>query len=345
MHNNTTSIHTPEFPMVIAGFYIFTGFCSLIGNSVVIIVMLNKHRNKRSNFRWLLVHLATCDMIFALFLLADVPKWIYQHWIYDEAFCKIIPSLQLTASLAAGSTVVVIALERYNGISQPLQFRWSLRHLVVPLLLGWIFSIASVSPYFVVLQVVDQQNGRPYCVEVWDNNENQAIRSQFVYTIYLFIGSFFMPIVVLGVLYRRIIYIVHRKKSLEPCLAEKLQKRWGKDIQITKLLISVVVAFALCVSPNYFGHLILSVTEIKSETVKVAVQYFMLIPYPLQCMINPLIYSVVDKQFRRDVKKVFLCRYEKRRMSISDALFDHRKTSVSSLLLSQASKEKQLQFV
>lgn len=324
-----------EFPKITTGVYIFAGICSFIGNFLVIsaTVVTTKHQ-RTSNFRWLMVHLAICDLIFTLCLFTDIPKWIYHYWIYSDAFCKIFPSFQLIASLASECTVVVIALDRYNSLSQPLKFRWSHRHLVIPLLLVWIFSIASVSPYFVVLQLVQQQghNRKSYCVEVWNETKQEARLSQFVYSVYLFLGSFFLPLMSLVILYGHIVYAMQKGKNNGSIITARLIKKLGKDIRITKMLAVIVVAYASCTLPNNFGDLGLSMTE-PNDKIQLAIHYVMMILYSIKCMINPLIYLGFDKQFQDDVKTIFLNCYKHLLICGKTVILKKRKMRVSSILV------------
>ena len=114
----------------------------------------------------------------------------------------------------------------------------------------------------------------------------------------------------LGVLYGKIIFILRRPAPInhneQPF---QTQRRRERDIRITKLLVTVVIAFALCVLPNHLGTIIQHLFQPPPESGEAAfIHYFTLVPYPLHCATNPVIYSIVDNKFRRDIKLLFGCK-------------------------------------
>ena len=318
--NNTTlalpgwSDELDSLSISVAATNIFTGSFSLLGNTLVIAVMLKRFRTA-STFKKLLAHLAFCDIIYGISILLDTPNWIKKYWVYTPMFCKILPTTQFASSLAAEGTVVVIAIERYRGITQPLKVQWNNRDLSLSLIIAWLFAFVSASPYFNVLNTVavPYLGNRTFCIETWStgdylDQENAA----FIYSTYTFVGTFMLPMVILAVLYGRIIYIIRKPIDPIPCFEQLFIKRREKDIRITKLLILVIVAFALCVLPNQIGHFIMS-KAVLTESEKEVLYYVLLIPYPFQCVLNPLIYSIVDKKFRKDARQILSCQGDKER--------------------------------
>lgn len=306
--NNTTSYARESvntLTKVVTTTYITTGTLSLLGNTLVMAVMLQRFR-KASIFKILLSHLAFCDMVFAMALLFDIPNWINKEWVYPNSVCKIIPSAQFTSSIAAEGTVVVIAIERYRGISRPLSVRWNKYDVSLALLITWCLAFVSGSPFIHVLRVITVGDQTKQCVEYWSDDIAEHSQAAFFYSTFTFIANFLLPMIMLAVLYGRIILLIRRPIQHVSSFEQIFRKRRQKDIRITKLLILVIVAFALCVLPNHLGHFIVSKITLTSAQRDI-MDYIMLIPYPFQCVLNPLIYSIVDKKFRREAYLVLRC--------------------------------------
>ena len=315
MNNNTTKIFPVDdavesLTKVVTATYITTGSMSLLGNGLVIAVMMRRCR-QASIFKILLTHLAICDIIFALALIVDTPNWMKKRWVYPPLFCKLIPPAQFTSSIAAEGTVVVIAIERYRGISHPLKVQWNKRDISLALMVSWIIALASASPFVHSLRVA-VVGGAKQCVEHWNDDDTKHFHAAYMYTIFTFIGNFVLPMLVLAVLYGRIIVMIRKPIDHVPCFEQLFRKRRKKDIRITRLLIFVIVAFALCVLPNHLGHFINTKMELTSDQ-RYKLAYVMLIPYPFQCVLNPIIYSIVDKKFRKDAFQILQCQREKSR--------------------------------
>lgn len=316
MNNNTTqTFHLSDdavesLTKVVTATYITTGSMSLLGNGLVIAVMMRRHR-QASIFKILLTHLALCDIVFALAMIADTPNWMKKRWVYPSFFCKLIPPAQFASSIAAEGTVVVIAIERYRGISHPLKVQWNKRDILLALTVSWFIALASASPFIHSLKVT-VIDGVKQCVEHWSDVHTKHLDAAFMYSTFTFVGNFIIPMFVLAVLYGRIIVMIRRPIGHVPCFEQLFRKRQKKDIRITRLLIFVIVAFALCVLPNHLGHFINTKMDLTLDQ-RHKLAYVMLIPYPFQCVLNPIIYSIVDKKFRKDAFQILRCHREKDR--------------------------------
>lgn len=305
MYNNSSffaaDIEPDTLSKVVAGISIATGTTSVIGNGLVIIIMRQKC-GKNSLFKCLLVHLAICDLLFAILQFADVPTWLNMKWVYGRVLCKIIPPSQLLVSLAAEGTIVVIAIERFKGISNPLNCEWTKKKMILGLSISWLLAGISVLPYLVVIKVIYIYND-PQCVEDWGEETIYDKEKPLIYSLYLFICSFVFPMFILAFLYGKIILILRKPELNNQEFSRLLEKRRKKDIRVTKLLVAVVLAFVVCVLPNHVGHIISLTVDNLTITGAEIVHYVTLIPYPFHCTINPFIYSIVDVKFRNDVKR------------------------------------------
>ena len=305
--NETANYDTNRITAAVTIVHIIVGTLSVVGNGLVILVAVRSYR-KMNQFKWLIVHLAFCDLLFALLILMDLPQWISGKWIYGRVLCKVIPPFLLLSGLAAEGSIIVIACERYRGINNPLAKRWSIKHIILALLMNWVLSFLSISPYINAMSYYIDHDNSTQCVETWGKDIEEHERNSIAYTLFLLVGSFVIPMTIIGVLYGKIIYILRHPKEVsgdeQTCL--QMKRRRKKDIRVTKLLVSVIIAFVICVLPNHLGSLIQFMFPLSPTSFTVVV-YITLIPYPFHCAVNPIIYSIVDDKFRRDIKAVFCC--------------------------------------
>ena len=244
-------------------------------------------------------------------MFVDLPHWKSGEWIYGKELCKVIPPFLLLTGLAAYGTIIIIACERYRGISNPLVKRWRIKHISFALLLIWALSILTISPYINAMTYYIDSGNSTRCDEIWGKDLKEHDRNSIAYTLFLLVGCFVIPLTIIGVLYGKIIHTLQHPKVAprdeQTCL--QMKRRRKKDIRAIKLLVSVVIAFAICVLPNHLGSLIQTMCPLSVKDT-IIVSYIIYIPYPFHCAVNPIIYSIVDDKFRHDIKALFWCKRE-----------------------------------
>ena len=137
--NESINYHIDRLFATVTLVHIIIGTISIVGNGLVMFVTVHNYR-RMNPFKWLIVHLAFCDLLFAVLMFVDLPHWKSGEWIYGKELCKVIPPFLLLTGLAAYGTIIIIACERYRGISNPLAKRWRIKYISFALLLIWAFQ-------------------------------------------------------------------------------------------------------------------------------------------------------------------------------------------------------------
>ena len=281
----------------------------IIGNGLVIAVY-TWMKGKLSKHKMLICMLAASDFLFAIILLVIViPIFWTSKWIYGTAMCKVLIGFNDLGVLLAMGIILIIAFERYYGITQPLQRLsggMSTKQVWIFLAINLAAAVAMIIPEMVVL---DLPNGVEICQENWPNQY-----SSLIYT-YVLLGFYFIvPICIITYLYTESIAALKEfagkevKGNIEnPLEAQRKQEQHQNNRRIMLILIGILVSFVVLVLPNRLVWVVFSHVEDMtklSETTYLALKYVAMMPYPFHVAINPVIYCLCDRQFRRNVSEM-----------------------------------------
>ena len=169
-HNVNPDQEAPlsQFIGISVGLFAIMG---LLGNSLVLTVMSIAPSKRLPNYRFLITHLSTYDLISSMLLILYTPLELHKHvWIYPEWFCPVLyPSITIAANLATG-TILIIALEHYLGIVKPHWNQLSKSKVAVGLFAVWIWATVSVLPNIMSLRL--STGDYIFCGEFWDGHES-----------------------------------------------------------------------------------------------------------------------------------------------------------------------------
>ena len=277
----------------------------IFGNLLVIIVTYSNWKNITSWCHKLIGALAVCDFTFAVLDFAQtVPNvWTCGGTFYEEIMCKMFAfTINAVATLGLGF-ILIVAVERYIGICFPFTRGLTSKVISLMILINFGFSLLINIP----LMVVTEKNEFLTCFESWSNEIFPKI-----YSWLMLIFSFLLPVMAISLMYSKIIYTIRKSQrdilSVSATVVGLENKRYAKrnkeHQRIMFILISVLVAFVLLVSPDKFIWALKDQGLLKnvSREAKQLLNFCTRIPLSLHGAINPIIYSVVDKRFRGSLK-------------------------------------------
>ena len=307
--------HRSFINTIFASVKVTAAIASIIGNSIVIVVAV-AHRKTISTFKRIIASLAICDLTFAVLgFIREIPDFWTGKWVFGTAFCKIFEAtVTMGANIAIG-IILIISVERYVGIVHPFGkglYGWKLYMLEI---LNVFFALCTAIPIFMYEQV--DEHG--YCIRIWPHVEKA--RDSRIYRWFEVVFYLLLPTFVLSVLYLKI--ILHLQKSLSKIESsvdvDMCKKRQKDNRRIMKILICILTSFVILVGPYHVSILSLDYLygnslneegyyEDKRDTQKIRnadILYFiMFLTYPFHTAVNPAIYSIVDKKWRKDVLKI-----------------------------------------
>ncbi|XP_078357137.1 QRFP-like peptide receptor [Oculina patagonica] len=290
--------------------YFIIMFASLIGNVLVICVVI-MNRQMRTVTNYLIVNMAVADLLITAFSMPVVIKLLvtgHMDWssgVFSEILCKII---SFSHSLSVASSVLslaAIAVDRFLAIIYPLKRYMTFQKSYGIMAVVWIVGIAISSPFLYALKVTSVE-GNWYCVEIWTPAFTEEASKHF--TVVLFVAFYVVPLLTISVLYS---FVVHklwvRKVPGNPCVENQLRAQRSNK-KVLKMLITVVILFALCWLPVYISQFIFFFDKENFPCGPPAVPVFM--GYFLghtNSAINPAIYFIFNADFRKGFKDLLQC--------------------------------------
>ncbi|XP_007117967.2 5-hydroxytryptamine receptor 1D [Physeter macrocephalus] len=304
-------------------------------------------RKLHTPINYLIGSLAVTDRLVSILVMPISIAYTTTHtWSFGQLLCDIWLSSDVTCCTASILHLCVIALDRYWAITDALEYSecWTAGHAAAMIAIIWATSICiSVPPLF-------GRQARAH-EEMSDCLVNT---SQISYTIYSTCGAFYIPSVLLIILYGRI-YTAARNRILNPpslygkrfttarlitgpagsslCLLnpslhegrshsagsplfcnhvkikladsvlEGKRISAARERKVAKTLGIILGAFTICWLPFFVASLVLPICRDSCWIHPAPFDFFTWLDY-LNSLINPIIYTVFNEEFRQAFQKV-----------------------------------------
>lgn len=177
---------------------------TIIGNGLVILaVVLAKRLQTPNNI--LIVNLAISDMLVAILVLplASITQ-LKGYWILNEAICDFFIVCDVLLCTASILNLCAISIDRYLVITKPFQYiaKRNNKLMVTMVTLSWLVAaLISIPPLFGWRQ--------EYKEGVCEYSENLG------YQIYATFGAFYIPTIIMVILYARIYQIARNTAAMD----------------------------------------------------------------------------------------------------------------------------------
>ena len=278
---------------------------SLVGNSLIAIIVY-RTQTLRKPINLFMVNMAMSDLLFPIFMfpwnLTELYLGLQDSWPISghlgQILCKFVIFLPSVSVAVSVQSLILMAVDRFGAVVFPFRPPLVSSKLCRFFILAtWVMAVVLCSPYLFALKVVEHE-GRFVCVERWKEpfGESSSIS---IYALLLSVFLFYIPIAVLTILYS--IILIKLKTPIFPGeqsvhVAEHRAKRHRN---VLKMVIAIVLAFALCFLPfTIIGSLGLPC--------KIYFDIAWLIAQS-NCAINPCICFLFSENYRRGVKTLLKC--------------------------------------
>lgn len=298
-------------------FIVVASIFGIIGNSMVILIRSQQWKNS-IHYR-LISGLAFSDLTFSILqIVFHAPAIGNCKWSYGLVMCKMYALLGINYSIDLGFAVI-ISIERYIAIVHPLSNSFEKRNVFVFVLINILYSIFGVVPAIIVLEI--SQKG--LCKENW---EGFPITSR-DYTWIIMIFYFVVPVMLIAVLYNKSMCALQKSitRRLSAIHTASKMKLLVENRRILIVMNTIVVTLVLLVSPYHVYWMIfeyVGIERLGGRTLAV-LQLVALLPYSLIVMVNPIIYSLIDRHFRVNAKYLLLHLKHRRRSYSSSSTTLH----------------------
>ncbi|XP_064647501.1 5-hydroxytryptamine receptor-like [Lineus longissimus] len=169
--------------------------CTIIGN-VFVVAAIILERNLQSVANYLIMSLAVADLMVATLVMPiSAVHEVTSKWFLGAEVCDLWISFDVLCCTASILHLVAIALDRYWAVTQVDYIRQrTAKRIIFMIILVWGFSICiSIPPLFGW-----KDNNNPYESGVCQISQDWG------YTIFSTFGAFYMPLIVMMVIYYKI---------------------------------------------------------------------------------------------------------------------------------------------
>ena len=270
----------------------------VLGNIPVIASICRKRSLLKSNYYYVILHLAICDLFYLLFY---IPK-IYSIFnaspsIASSSYllCKTLEPAQTVFSTTGANFLVIISILRYRVTLHPLEPTVRRRTLNITLTIVCVVAIICVIPYAMVLRF-DEISG---CNEKWPKQSLNI-----AYTIFLSAIQFFLPVAFLSIIYfkigkevftrnNRIILMDARYQMQQESTTGLHQHHKTKNVKPLLVSFTIVACFIVSGFPLQLMWIICMSASKKMPSYSSLITALHIFG---TAVINPLVYGALDKK-------------------------------------------------
>ena len=299
---------------------------TVLGNTLVLVATW-KERSLHQPNKYFIACLAVADLLVGMII---VPMKMYQRMYLDDEsirtmsihLCRFMSGIDIFALTASIYSLTFISFDRYLKISKPLQY---ISRMTTSKSLKIIFTIWLISTAWGTYAAARfSGSGSTPCI--LDHN-----KSKLFYTL-MAVGDFFLPTVLILVMYSRIFVIVHKRQKMlrngklgETLNDQNQRTAFRQDLKVIRMLLVVVGVFILCWGPYFVWTLLEdyhpnfidwnSMSSSYRYRISITNTLIFALPY-INSLCNPIIYACLDQKYREAFKNMFkrmICRRNSRR--------------------------------
>ena len=214
--------------------------------------------------------------------------FIEKRAVYRPVVCELTKGLMEMGSLLSSGYFLLITVERYLLIVQTFRMKtFQHRYKHVPVALNLLLASITVLPYLHGVQI-ELESGR--CVTFIGGN--RAMGRWYVW--FTFIVYSLLPIVVATSLSVKLA----KHFSLEKT-SVLMVKRDAMNKRIMVNIITILSLFVLCTLPSRVVSIAMDMVDSGTHDIILGFQFLSYLLYSLQGTLNPILYSMMAKQWRR----------------------------------------------
>uniref|UniRef100_A0A3Q0S4L0 G-protein coupled receptors family 1 profile domain-containing protein n=1 Tax=Amphilophus citrinellus TaxID=61819 RepID=A0A3Q0S4L0_AMPCI len=279
---------------------IVLAFISLItaALNLLVIISVSHFRQLHTPSNIILLSLAVSDFLVGLLLM---PLEIIRNttcWVLGDLMCSVYWYLTGNITCASIGNIVLISVDRYVAICDPLHYRAriTVARIKLSVCLCWLFSIFYISIYTKDILIEPGKYNSCYGECMFFTSDTAGIVD--------LVLCFIVPVSVIIVLYMRVFVVaVSQARAMRShvtavTLQRSLTQTNKSELKAARTLGVLVVVFLACYSPFYCYTLVEeNIINDPSASTVVIVFYF-------NSCLNPLIYALFYPWFRNAVKLI-----------------------------------------
>ena len=275
------------------------------GNALVFIAVW-KEKSLRTTPNVFVVNLAVTDFLFCVAVLPlTSATFIQGEWKLGLHGCSLQALLFSTNVNATLVTMSTISINRFILIRHRIKYKsvFTKRNVTFMIFGIWSYAIlVAFRPFYGMGKYVFNPNNA-FCSI--DRNPDSASRiSRFVAYFTLYANIIIVMRCYIGI-YRTVRQHRRQIKTSQENTGysrenQGLRKEVGEDLHIAKTLFVVICLFGIC----WFPTAVTGIVVVFSTTIPGLVQEMLMLTVCLASVVNPLVYAVRNRRFRRTFKRI-----------------------------------------
>ncbi|XP_064088385.1 LOW QUALITY PROTEIN: uncharacterized protein LOC135202858 [Macrobrachium nipponense] len=284
---------------------------SLFGNLLVCHVVL-RTRRLHTLTNTFLANLAVSDLLMtALNIPFNVARVLLDDWPFGSFMCSMVPFVQVTSVYVSAFTMVAIALDRYQVIVHPLKPRLGSFHGAIIIAVVWLLAALVSLPYAIYSEVVEVFTYRKL-TRCQAHYPPPALQFRQWLTLATFLTQYVIPLSITAVAYVGVTRRVWWRAVVGAATQEQLSLQLRAKKKTVKMLLVVVVLFALCWLPLNTYHLVVDFGASVGPSRHSSSIFFICHWFAMSNVCyNPFIYCWLNDHFRAGAKAWLRCAVQK----------------------------------
>ncbi|XP_064652389.1 allatostatin-A receptor-like [Lineus longissimus] len=284
--------------IVVCCIIVLTG---VLGNLLVIIaVFINKQMGNTPNI--LIASLAVADLSF---IVLCVPFATYAalraKWPVGQASCKVLSYATFATSCISIFTLILMSLDRYLAIVHPASRNIrTKRNAYIGIATTWVAGLSANIPVYFTFRVEEyavNEEQRSRCSPTsWPN----ALFTTF------FVTGYIIPLSIIIILNG--LTVKHMLCDVNIIVSQSEESMRCRR-RASKMVVVVVAVFAICWLPNHIRLMYISYrADPKTTEFYILATISQILCYSNSC-VNPIIYSFMSENFRKEFRKHLCCEH------------------------------------
>ena len=262
----------------------------LVGN-IFVLIIVNERNSRKTIHGTFVISLAIADLVL---LCSDSPVSILQHFsLTSETYnCRVHLTVVTTGYNAGLFTITSMAIYRCHVVTNPWRPKLKRRGTVIWVSFVWLTAFIFVIPLIVVGKIT--KDGK--CIEDWPSLAHRQ-----AYTVLLLTAQYILPLLITAICYIRI-WLFMRNRPVFPRNSNLFTNRripgeenTRESMIILKTVAVIVFLFLVLLLPNQVAWMLLDFRNVSYEELWFVAD----ILTRLHSCLNPVVYGVMNKQYRR----------------------------------------------
>ncbi|XP_008314775.1 urotensin-2 receptor [Cynoglossus semilaevis] len=272
-----------------------------VGNTYTLVVTRSAALRRTGSMYVYIVNLALADLLYLTTIPFVVCTYFAQDWLFGEAGCRVLLSLDLLTMHASVFVLVAMSLERYRAVARPFSAHRSSsskQRWVAGVI--WGSALGLTLPMMVMIRIIQSKPGtaglvKRICFPTWTPEAFKA------YITVLFCTSVLVPGLVIVGLY---VGLAKHYWTAQAKLGRSggSSRRKGLKQRVISMIFSIVVVYWACFLPFWGWQLakLFSPESLKalSPAAHNYVNFFVTcLTYGNSC-INPFLYTLLTRNYK-----------------------------------------------